>query len=353
MREWKVLFEENYWGSHCADDDAPAREAGSREKVPMSTTEHRINELVEWYGETWKLLSLYTCPEGLVLDTCKKIDVEELRAFTGRYDAANFDGDHFDEELFARIQLDNPTMPYMEVGLCRGGQTLPSLGSSSLVYVPEGVENRENDPVALLCMAHYGLDTGYGWIFSRSHYSWDRDCSEDLSGLAAVLGEREIELPGEHFHLTGGAQRIPLTHPVSGVRFELCIEKVEAQEMKQETLNLLSQNEDVEMLYPTYFESVSYYTEPEIPDGSYFLRAQAQGDSPVMKNTDEPAAMAVAVIGGSSGPVSVFVAGKADNAIRRRSVCSPLFFKPTQVRDWRISYMVKRREPLRVELHTV
>ena len=61
----------------------------------------------------------------------------------------------------------------------------------------------------------------------------------------------------------------------------------------------------------------------------------------------------MAVIGGSCGPTSIFVAGKVKSEIHLKSICSPLFFEPTPVREWYVTYYVKRREDLRVELHTV
>ncbi len=361
MSEWKVLFEENFWGSHCEDagggpipaqeDVTPEHDACANE-VPEHTQEKRINELVRWDGETWKLLSFYTCSKGLVLDYCKKIDPQELCAFTGRFQAAGFDGDQFDEELFERIQLDNPTSPNVEVELLRGDDRLPSRGSCSLTYVPETAGDQETDPVSLRCMAHYGLDTRYGWVFTRAQYLWDEGHAGDLSGLTAVLDERAITVPGEHFHLTGNAQRIPLVHPVSGQQFDLCIEQVEAQELEEETLKLFEENE--EMIYPVHFESFSYYTSPEIPGDSYFLKAKLRGDSPVRRDTEKNAATSIAIIACSSGPTSIFLAGKSkEDTIRRKSICSPLFFKPTPVRDWRISYLVKRRKPLSVKLHTI
>lgn len=383
MSKWKVLFEENFWGSQYMDDESvesagqEPEEKGQTDiqsieavacesEPPMPTEEHRINQMVTWYGETWKVLSLYTCPKGLVLDYCKKIDPEKLEAFTSRFRSANFSGEDFDEEQFERIQLENPTAPHVHVRLMKNGKDLSSRGNSSLTYVPGGAEIQENDPLAPLCMAHYGLDTRYAWMFSRAHYFWNEEglpeqpesegnvgCTDrggyDLSGLTAVFDEMEITVPGERFHLTGETQKIPLTHAVSGEHFDLCIESVEAGELEQEVLSRMGQ--DVEMVYPTYYESVSYYTKPEFPAGSYFLKSRVQGDSPIVKDDGEKAASVVFVVGGSSGPTSVFLAGKQpESGIRTRSVCSPLFFKPTPVRDWYICYLYKRREPLSVPL---
>lgn len=360
MSGWKVLFEENFWGSQyieayggqCEPEDTseqPSFEGMEESRTPvMETTERRIDQSIEWYGETWKLLSFYTCPGGLVLDYCKRIDPKALQEFTQRYQEEGFDGDDFDEERFARIQLDNPTGPHVHVKLLRGERELPPRGSSTLTYVPDCVDaaDMNNDPVSLMCVTHYGLDTDYGWVVSRAQYDWDEGRCEDLTGITAVFDEDEVTLPGAHFHLTGEEQEIPLTHAITGEPFTLCITRVEAQEMAEETLKLLGE----EMVYPTHYESVTYYTRPELAPNSYLLKARAKGDSPITRETGDKAAAAVAIIGGSSGPTSVFLAGKADSGVRTRSICSPLFFEPTPVRDWYISYLWKRREPLHVDL---
>ena len=59
MSEWKVLFEENFWG--CAREEDPAFEAGMEIDHPLPTVEHPVNQTVSWCGETWKILSVYTC----------------------------------------------------------------------------------------------------------------------------------------------------------------------------------------------------------------------------------------------------------------------------------------------------
>ena len=69
-----------------------------------------------------------------------------------------------------------------------------------------------------------------------------------------------------------------------------------------------------------------------------------------MKGRGEAAASSVAVIGSASGPTSVFVAGSVKSELRMKSICSPLFFEPTPVREWYVSYFVKGREDLTVEL---
>ncbi len=363
MSEWKVLFDTNFWGSVREDD--PAFEAGTEMELPLPTIEHSINQEVSWCGETWMILSVYTCEKGLVVDYCKQTNPEELAAFVRKFRAAGLE-ENFDEELFEQLQLENPSAPNVLLCMSRGEAKLPCQGSSGIHYMPVDPDadpdsdaagsGLENDPVALACMKHYGLDEAFSYSISRAHFLWDEGHVEDLSGLTVTLYEQDVHVPGEHFTLTGEKQQIPLVHPVSGEKFTLHIDRIEANELPEEHLkrmNSIRRDREPEMLYPTYFETVYYGVEPETGADQLCLKACAKGDSPIAKGRGPIAASSVAVIGGSCGPTSIFVAGKVKSEIHLKSICSPLFFEPTPVREWYVTYYVKRREDLCVELHTV
>ena len=177
-----------------------------------------------------------------------------------------------------------------------------------------------------------------------------------LSGLTVTFYEQDVHVPGEHFTLTGGKQEIPLVHPVSGEKFALHIDRIEANELPEEHLermNSIRRDREPEMLYPTYFETVYYRVHPETGADQLCLKACAKGDSPIVKGHGQVAASSVAVIGGSCGPTSIFVTGNVRSELHMKSICSPLFFEPTPVREWYVTYFMKRREDLQVELHTV
>lgn len=363
MSEWKVLFEENFWGSVREDD--PAFEAGMEIERPLSTVEHPVNQTVSWCGETWKILSVYTCEKGLVVDYCKQTDPVELAAFVRKFRAAGLEDD-FDEELFERLQLENPSAPNVLLRVSRGAVKLPCRGSSGLHYMPVDPDADpdsdavggvpENDPVVMACMEHYGLDEAFAYSISRAHFLWDEGHAEDLSGLTVTFYEQDVHVPGEHFTLTGGKQEIPLVHPVSGEKFALHIDRIEANELPEEHLermNSIRKDREPEMLYPTYFETVYYGVHPETGADQLCLKACAKGDSPIAKGHGQVAASSVAVIGGSCGPTSIFVTGNVRSELHMKSICSPLFFEPTPVREWYVTYFMKRREDLQVELHTV
>lgn len=371
MGEWKVLFDENFWGS--AREEDPAFEAGMEIERPMSTVEHPVNQMVIWCGEMWKILSVYTCEKGFVIDYCKQTDPEELHTFMEKYQEAHLEDD-FDEEVFERLQLENPTAPNAAIRVSRGDVELRTRGSSGFHYMPEdmdkgitsgsdvdnGPDSEEDcgktvaDPVEQACMEHYGLNPSLSYSITRAHFLWDEGHEEDLSGLTVTFYERDAHVPGEHFTLTGGIQEIPLVHPVTGENYTLHIDHIESNELPKEhfeRMNRIRGDDEPEMLYPSHFETVYYSVEPKEGEEQFCLKACAKGDAPVEKGRGETAACSVTVIGGANGPTSVFVAGKVRSELHMKSMCSPLFFEPTPVREWYVTYFVKRREDLNVELH--
>ena len=124
-------------------------------------------------------------------------------------------------------------------------------------------------------------------------------------------------------------------------------------EEQLERMNSIRRDREPEMLYPTYFETVYYGVHPETGADQLCLKACAKGDSPIAKGHGQVAASSVAVIGSACGPTSIFVAGNVRSELHMKSICSPLFFEPTPVREWYVTYFMKRREDLQVELHTV
>lgn len=343
MGEWKVFYDMHYFG--CAVEGDPACEIGTTEHL-FPTVEYPVNQTVLWYGETWKILSLYACEKGFLIDYCKQTDAEELDAFVNKFRAAGLE-EHFDEKTYQKLQLENPTIPNAELRVSRGGVELVSCGSTGLHYRPTA---EDNDPDALPYVEHYCLDQSFSYSISRSCYLWDEGHEEDLSGLTATFFERDVNVPGESFTLTGEKQDIYFVHPVTKESYIMHIDHIEENELSEEHLKQLDQMNEGQMLYPSHYETIYYTIEPELETGSYCLIACEKGDSPVAKSCGEKVASSISVIGNVCGPTSIFLAGKVKSGLNLKCVCSPLFFEPTPVREWYMNYCVKRREELHVAI---
>ena len=332
--KWCVYFDTNFWGSDRED---------AEEKYVL-TTEYPLNQDIEWYGEKWRLLSAYSCKDGLVIDYCIQVEPRALQAFVEEFQKMSAEHEHFEQ-----LQLKNPTAPNVRIDVFRGEEKLESLGSSGMHYAPIVEEGMEKDELAESCLLHYGLDSSYAYSFYRAHFQWDEGREEDFSELSVCFFEDLVSVPGEHLTLSGEKQEFALTHPLSGKQYQLKIEQIEKGELSEEHLSHMDQT----MCYPTHFESVYYTLEPDCEDGSIMLQSCEKGDSPIRKTESTKVAAAISVIGGACGPTSVFLLGNAKGNKNIRCACSPLCFVPTPVREWFVVYRVQRREPYQVSLNMV
>lgn len=343
MSDWKVFYDLRNVG--CAVEEDPACEIKTTEYL-LPTVEHPINQTVLWYGETWKILSLYTCEKGFLIDYCKQIDTEELDAFLEKYREANLE-EHFDEKLFEKLQLGNPTIPNAELHMSRGDEELISYGHFCFCYRPTAIDD---DPEALSYIEHYCLDQSFSYSISRACYKWDEGHEEDLEGLTATFSERDVNVPGESFTLTGEKQDITLIHPVTKENYLMHVDHIEKNELPKEHLEQLNQMNGGQMLYPSHYETIYYTIEPELDTGSYCLISCEKGDSPIVQSCSDKAACSISVIGNVDGPTSIFIAGKAKSELNMKCACSPLFFESTPVCEWYMNFRVKRREELHVAI---
>ena len=86
--EWKVYFEENFWG-HSGKDRAG--------------TEIRLNKQFDWAGHHWVIPAVYSCSKGLVVDFCMRAEVEDIRRFIAKW---NLTAENDSEENFTQGTAD-------------------------------------------------------------------------------------------------------------------------------------------------------------------------------------------------------------------------------------------------------
>ena len=66
MREWKVYFDNNFWG---------------QPKGARAGTEIRLDREFDWAGYHWVIPAVYACEKGLVMEFCRRVEVEDIRDF--------------------------------------------------------------------------------------------------------------------------------------------------------------------------------------------------------------------------------------------------------------------------------
>ena len=70
MREWKVYFDNNFWG---------------QPKGARAGTEIRLDREFDWAGYHWVIPAVYACEKGLVMEFCRRVEVEDIRDFMKKW----------------------------------------------------------------------------------------------------------------------------------------------------------------------------------------------------------------------------------------------------------------------------
>ncbi|WP_337528114.1 hypothetical protein [Anaerotignum faecicola] len=69
-REWKVYFDNNFWG---------------HPKGERAGTEIRLDREFDWAGYHWVIPAVYACEKGLVMEFCRRVEVEDIRDFMKKW----------------------------------------------------------------------------------------------------------------------------------------------------------------------------------------------------------------------------------------------------------------------------
>ena len=69
-REWKVYFDNNFWG---------------QPKGARAGTEIRLDREFDWAGYHWVIPAVYACEKGLVMEFCRRVEVEDIRDFMKKW----------------------------------------------------------------------------------------------------------------------------------------------------------------------------------------------------------------------------------------------------------------------------
>ena len=153
------------------------------------------------------------------------------------------------------------------------------------------------------------------------------------------------------FTVSRAGEDIPFIHPVTGREHILHVEEYEPQELDA---GQLSHMDDGVWEYPTQFTSMTYAVWPDLPQGAVSVQDCGEGDRPRRKAPPDPMgptasnAVALGVIGGASGPVTVVLANR--ESARRRGACSALRFHAGEPVEWRLVFYEKTVEDLNVNI---
>lgn len=325
--EWKVYFEENFWG-HSGKDRAG--------------TEIRLNKQFDWAGHHWVIPAVYSCSKGLVVDFCMRAEAEDIRRFIAKWNltAENDSAENFTQEQQMQMELENPLDLDFSAKIKLNGKTLQSSHGCAVGIIPCLPDGVANEKVAQAAAAHYGLDDSYGWMIYRESYPWGRKRRPEIKSLSLAMEQQPCHVPGPHFKTHAPGDSFSFSHPVSGTEYTLTVQELEEQAISQQ------QFDSNRWCYPTHFTAMSYTISPE-PDDDISICDCAEGDRPLeiapCADSYAPEArngiVCVGVIGGTVGPAAVVFGKNAQGHLH--AVCSALHFEPVaEDIEWRIEFHV-------------
>ena len=162
---WRVTSEGDFW------------DVASRERPAILLP---FGGEFQWFGSHWVVPGVYSTAKALVVDFCRQVDVDAMRAFQEKHHLtlARDDIRNYTREEAARIEAESPMGFFFHVAAQVNGKELPMSRGSGVGYIPYQVEASAE---ALSVVLHYGLDQSTCWYILRCIFPWRRRQQVDWS----------------------------------------------------------------------------------------------------------------------------------------------------------------------------
>lgn len=296
---WKVYYSAEFCG---------------HERYERCGDEISVDHTFVWLDKEWIIPAIYCCTSGLVIDFCIKA------------------------EKISEDSLDVDIRPHVKVN----GRDLEWDTSCAVTWNPycvEGVDQTDAEKV----LTHYGCDKRFGWVFLRASFCWATKRKPKISALDIRLEQEPVLIFSKNFTAEKEGQKIKLFNPHNGKTYILTIEKYKKKQLPKEMTI------DDEFIFPDFYDELTYILTPDLPDSAVLVRDRENGDSPVQKSTKSKNAVAIGIIGGAYGPVSLFIAGREETD-NLHMACSSLRFQPVEQVKWEFFFQEKIYEDIEMSL---
>ena len=285
--------------------------------------------------EQWKALSVFACPQGLVLELAKQVTPEQYLAFYEKWKDA--DEEQFTDRQLAQIEAESPLGECLTVLLTCNGKELQRDWNMGMGWYPSEILEKleeEQDQEAEACQQHYGLDSAYIWWIGRFYFRWKQPVNaSEIQNLVLTLQAEEKRIYGEESFILHTGDQIEFLHPVTGQTYRL-----DALEMEEEELPV-KQMPDDEFCYPRFGQSVRYKLIPDDPAVS--LEDSSPSDKIYKKNPDGSQ---------DDGPIGIFWIGEPTSKKTEHLATGNLHYAPVAEVAWVPVFKVKDKEDITVEL---
>lgn len=312
-------------------------ETGKRKEKPGNPVP--INKQFSYGDRLWVCPMLYLCEKGIILDLCRQFDAKEYEDFYTKWaDKADF----LKPDMQEQLEYENPMNFDCGFTLSVNGKKAKSCGYSGTAWQPYVQEAK--DPVIEKVIEEYGLSRNYGWYFYRISYSFSGRKEKDIKSLSLCITARKRRIFFAEKIKTGvnGAPfEAKLCSPLNGESYtfhaESCRTKTLAEEISEKPFT-----------FPTNYCLLQYNITPETAESEQLLVEDVRSsDAPIVEYDvqKQRETSCVTIIGGASGPTSVFLAGKFKNGHKDeynnwKTTASALTFEPVKEVTWKFSFEV-------------
>ena len=283
MREEYRVYYENY-------EELASEEPGA--EIPLQ--KDIVLENKNSQSERWKALSVFACPQGLVLELAKQVAPKQYLAFYEKWKEA--DEDRLTDRQLSQIEEESPLGECPAVLLTCNGEELQSDGTMGMGWYPSDILEK---------------------------LEWEQDPEAE-----------EKRIYGEESFILRTGDQIRFSHPVTGQTYRLDVLEIAEEEIPAERMP------DNDICYPRFAQSMRYKLTPDD------LAVSLEDDSPaerIYKKNQDGSQSEV------SGAISFFLMGKLKPEKQNRLTTGNLHYAPVTETAWIPVFEVKRKEDITVE----
>lgn len=314
--------------------------SGNREEAG---TQVILGRSFEYGGYEWLVPAVYCCDQGLVLDICRKIPVENVKAFYRKW--AGADEEEITAEKRDLIEYESPWNLEVSFKLRVNGREIA--GDRSCGGGWQGFGEEAGSDMTGEAMEAYGLDRNSAWYIHRAYYRWDEKGREEIKSLSLLFNPEDEEIPcGCHFATSSGCVpfKVPFYHPITGEKYRLsvfsCVGEVLTDESLEHEMPGIGK-----VTFPGNYCVLEYEVEGDKPlDGKIVVKDVSE-DDPAQREEEE-------ALDGPSAIGLIFGSDKGDTpGIYSREITrSSMHFEKREQTDWYISLKTVRYEPQEFQL---
>ena len=283
MREEYRVYYENY-------EELASEEPGA--EIPLQ--KDIVWENKNSQSERWKALSVFACPQGLVLELAKQVASKQYLAFYEKWKEA--DEDRLTDRQLSQIEEESPLGECPAVLLTCNGEELQSDGTMGMGWYPSDILEK---------------------------LEWEQDPEAE-----------EKRIYGEESFILRTGNQIRFSHPVTGQTYRLDVLEIAEEEIPVERMP------DNDICYPRFAQSMRYKLTPDDPAVS--LEDDSPAERIYKKNQDGSQSEV-------SGAISFFLMGKLKPEKQNHLTTGNLHYAPVTETAWIPVFEVKRKEDITVE----